>query len=80
MRLLLLIPCRQLAAVTDQPPRRWGGNQCHDGAALGFGDPRLPAGTRPIAQPIQPLGIEPHEAVPHRLRMAAQFGGDRGRA
>ena len=34
----------------------------------------------PVAQPVQPLGVEPGEPLPHGLRVTAELGDDGARA
>jgi hypothetical protein len=59
--------------------RRAALRQGDDLAALRFGQPRLAAWPRPVAQPVDALRIEAGKALTHRLRVAAQLGGDRRR-
>jgi hypothetical protein len=41
-----------------------------------LGEPRLAAGTGAVTKPVQPLGIEPLDALAHGLGVAVKFGGD----
>lgn len=77
MGFLLLIRGLQLAAsVTDQPPGRIGRDQRDNPGAFGFGEAGLSSGTRAVAEPVYPLGVEAVDAFAHGLRMASEFGGD----
>jgi hypothetical protein len=41
-----------------------------------LGEPRLAAGTGAVTKPVQPLGVEPLDALAHGLGMAVELGGD----
>jgi hypothetical protein len=68
-----------LAALLQAPGRRRAG-QGDDPATLVLGQPPRSAGSWPVAEPVDALGVEPVQPLPHRLRVAAQLGGDLGGA
>lgn len=81
MRRPRLVLSRQFTTALPHQSTWWGrGDQRDDGAALGFRQPRLPPGTGAIAQPIEPHSVEADDPLAHRLRMAAQLGGNGDRA
>ena len=63
-----------------QPAGRLGAGQGDDPAAIMLGEAPRPAGSWPVAEPVDALGVEPVQPLPHRLRVATQLGGDLGGA
>src|ERR671911_1045818 len=57
-----------------------GAGQGDDAATVGLGQAPRSAGSWPVAEPIDALGVEPVQPLPHRLRVAAQLLGDLGGA
>ena len=55
-----------------------GRHQAEDHPALRLAQPWLPPRAGPIAEPVEPLGVEAEQPLAHRLRMAAQLVGDGG--
>jgi hypothetical protein len=64
--------------LTDDRAGRRTFCQSNDLAPLYFGQARSAPRSRPITQPVDPLGIETHDAFAHGLGMAAQFVRNRG--
>jgi len=66
----------QPVAVRDQPPGRVGRDEADEPAPLSLGDPPGTPAARPVAQTVDPVGVAAGEPRPHRLRVAAERGGD----
>ena len=63
-----------------QPPGRLGAGQRDNPAAIMLAEAPRSAGSWPVAEPVDALGVEPVQPLPHRLRVAAQPLGDLGGA
>src|SRR5439155_1229700 len=50
-------------------PRRCGARLGHQRAPLGLTQPRLPSGTRPVTQPVEPRGVEALQPFADGLRV-----------
>jgi hypothetical protein len=68
-----------LAALVQAAGRRRAG-QGDEPATVGLGDAPRSAGSWPVAEPVDALGVEPVQPLPHRLWVAAQLLGDLGGA
>jgi hypothetical protein len=78
-RSLFIVRLQFAVRLPRQAPRRVGRDEAEDHAALGLGQPGLPPGAGAIGEPVEPLGVEAEQPFAHRLGMAAQLLGDRGR-
>ena len=72
----LILGRRQPRALRHEPARRGRAGESQDAPALRLGQPPLPPGTGAVAEPVQPLGVEPRQPLAHGLRMAPQLGRD----
>lgn len=62
--------------VPDQTARRLTPRQGDQAAALVLAEAAGAAGTGPVTEPVEPLGVEAGEPLAHRLGMTPQGGGD----
>ncbi len=73
----VLVRGRQPAGlVADRPARRVGTGEGEDAVPLVLVDPPSAAGSGPVAQHVEALGVGPGQAFTHGLPVAAQPGGD----
>ena len=70
----------RLLIALVQPAGWLGAGQGDDPAAIMLGQAPRSAGSWPVAEPLDALGVEAVQPLPHRLGVAAQPCGDLGGA
>jgi hypothetical protein len=65
--------CQQPLAALVQPAGRRRAGQRDNPAAIMLGEAPRSAGSWPVAEPVDALGVGPVQPLPHRLRVAASW-------